>query len=257
MNLGGDSDRALEQGESMTCLANCGCYECVGGLGSITALSRRNAFSILPVVSGGGLGATVAIPAGSKVRIGIRYSCELLVGTLPVPLCKPGSVPAPETVKQNVQSCLLTTGEFFYVQAQVSQGIVQDYVTISAQTRSDFATDQNLIDFVYGRLLACFPAFVNVIRNFDPVTIDAYPASMPPPPATVPTQPSQGSSARQAPGTAQPTPDPCLYDKAGNQRKGLDYYSCKLGLDSVGAGLGTTSVVLLIIGAVVLAKALK
>lgn len=179
-----------------------------------------------------GLGQ-VGIPAGAKIRVGFRYSCPFCIDIFG----GDSSAPTVGEVTTKVAACLQTTGAFYYATVQVSQGsIYQDYATISAQTRRDFADGPSLVGFIRSTLNSCYPAFANLIDDNDPVAIDELPATIQPP-TTTPIAPGQTVGGGSAP-------------SFGQQISNL------LGSGAIG-GAGTTTLLLLVVGAVVLAKALK
>lgn len=179
-----------------------------------------------------GLGA-VGIPAGSKIRVGFRYSCPFCVDVFG----GGSSMPQPAEVTTKVGGCLQTTGAFYYVTAQVAQGAVyQDYVTISAQTQRDFNSGPDLVSFIRSTLNSCYPVFADLIDDNDPVVIDELPASIQPPTTT----PIGGQQVG-----------------GGSQQSIGQQISSLFGSGGGIGGLGSTSLLVLLVGAVVLAKALK
>lgn len=197
------------------------CGECADNLGLMGLLPSGLLYGMR------GLGQ-LAIPDGSEIKIGFRYSCAF---------CLPGSVPEPSEISKNVAACLQGTGAFYYVSVQISKGVVyQDYAIISGQVRRPFNTGQDLAVFIREQLNACYPAFASLIDDNDPVEIK-LPASV------IGQAPPVGSVPQPGGGASMPS--------FGQQISSL------LGGAGGTGGLGTTTLLLLLVGAVVLAKALK
>jgi len=197
----------------------CGCGQC--GLG-------RMAFSILPR----GLSGLGDIKTGSRVRVGFRYSCAT---------CLPGSIPDDAELINTIQGCLYATGAYSSVSVSISHGIVyQDYLTVSLTTAIDFGKAEDIGGQVQATLQQCYPDFSNLIDSRDAVLVDAVPVGTPIQTVDVPAGTPGGP----------PAPDKCA------TKQGLEYLSCKAGLDSSGAGfgLGTTGILLLLVAVVALAK---
>lgn len=213
---------------------SCGCEGscCQSGMGrnldlSILGRTRR------------GLRGLGNIKAGSLLAVGFKYSTGGL-------LYDPPDI---EDLIQTVVGCTYATGAFANVSAEVSRGVLNNYLTVTVIPSIDFSQAEDIGGLIEGKLRECYPDFGALISKRDPTSL-----------YSVPQDPNLPKATNQiAPGTpgGPPAPDKCAVDKDGKPREGLDYATCKLGLDSTGKGLGSSGLLFAIIAAVVIAKAFK
>lgn len=149
-----------------------------------------------------GLGDTT-IRAGSKARVGFRYSCAFCLETgLDPPM-----------IENTVEGCLYASGGFNTVKATVSTGLIyQDYLAVEVTTVFDFGKAEDIGGFIQEKLKECFPSFAGLIDGRDPTLVDAVPVGTPIPTMQVP--PGQNGSGKGE----------C------SAEKGLNYAACLLGL---------------------------
>lgn len=199
------------------CSKNCGCngYDqaadgCFFGLGNFMNLR--------------GLGDTT-IKAGSRARVGFRFSCAFcLIGEL-----------EPAEVKNTVEGCLYASGAFSTVSVTVSRGyIYQDYLTVEVTTVFDWGKAEDIGGAIQQQLEQCYPALAKMIDGRDMVLVDAVPVGTPVPTYQTPPPPG-GDNAKKG---------EC------SKETGLSYAACLVGLKPsqgvwVGA-IGTLAGLLLI-----------
>lgn len=213
-------------------MCGCGCNSCGSGMMGLT---------VLPGFHRGmrGLRGLGNLRAGSSVRIGFRYEPSL-------------GEPSPASVKSALEGCLYTTGAFTDLSVTVETSSIRYYyVTIRGVISIDFGKAEDVEGLIKGAVNSCYPDLTVTIAGFDPFVVDRVPAGTPVDTIPVPAGTPGGPPASEAP----KGPDPCMVNSAtGQQRQGLDYLNCKLGL---GTSSGLSTLVIPILLAVVVAKAFK
>lgn len=150
-----------------------------------------------------GLGDTT-IRAGSKARVGFRYSCSFCLDTgLDPPM-----------IENTIEGCLYASGAFNTVKATVSTGLIyQDYVAVEVTTVFDFGKAEDIGGFIQEKIKECFPNFAGLIDGRDPTLVDAVPVGTPIPTMQVPASAQAGAGSGEC-----------------SAEKGLNYAACLLGL---------------------------
>jgi hypothetical protein len=102
--------------------------------------------------------------SGSQVRVGFEYRINRDGGY---------DLSALNNFPSAIQTCLYPYNYFQTVQAVISLGWINDYVTISGIVEGDYLFSEDIGELVHQALAECFPFMI--INKRDPVIVDAIP----------------------------------------------------------------------------------
>lgn len=190
----------------------------------------RLGLSILPGFHRGmrGMGN---VKAGSQVAVGFKYSTGSVLS----------DPPDIEDLIPTVIGCTYATGAFANVSAEVSRGIISNYLTVKVVPSIDFSQAEDIGGLIEGKLRECYPDFGALISSRDATSVFAVPQDPKLPAANVQLPPG-------SPG-GPPAKTPSIIDSLSS--------SLGLGTGSTGSSSSLTRLIIPIGLAVLVAKAFK